>query len=897
MFFDPIARQRPYCSGRDFITFFRMLFRGNLLEGNYVKEFESDFANIYNIKHSLSFDSCRSSFSLLIDALGVKMGDAVILPAFNLSAFPNILKYKGIEPIFVDIDRKTLTIDPQQIEKSITPKTKAIVAVHLFGNTCNMDSIMSIAKKHNLFVIEDCANAFMTKYKNNFVGTYGDVACFSLGHSKDVPTFGGGMVITNNDSLCKSMQLAYDTEFTVPPITEIIKSIIKIAFLKVATSKIIFLLFIYPIVTLFSLIEFDFVGHFIEEKDELIKKISKKRLTNFQAYIGIQKLKNNNNMQKKRVRLAKLWNNVFSNIDSIEPSTVRAEGEHAYWNYTLHANNRTKLLQKLILRGIDAKKIDTYDCNNYEIFKEFRKDCPVSLEASNTLLALPIYHYLTDNDARFISKSLININEDIGSGIKYSDSEVNSMQKVLLLRLEPSAYKKSNHPIGYRPPYTLKYVEALLQKKHGYSTKCIDQRIANFSLKEIEGEIQDWEPNIIVFDVSTLNASTSGALCKKVVAGKSKNPTRTMCIGQEASANISQFRKDSPQYDIVLAGESELEVNSIIERLKTGETPEEIKNDYREGDLENKTWTVKDLDCLPFIHYDQESLRGYSFVYPLPMAKKLRWGHMLTSRGCPHHCIFCSQIMKESYSKDIRFRSASNVVDEMENLLALGANIISFDDENFTTSKAHVSAICNEIIKRNLKVKWIAHARVDEMDKPLFELFSRGGCVLIRVGIETGNSRILHLLEKTKYEREWFKKSEETVELAKSCGISVACLFMVGCHTETLEEMHESITFAKKLNPDIIQVSYCTPFPGSKMNSMVKKPPKTDITELYHYNIPTFNLSNMTDKELEGAQSLFYREFLLRPLFLIKHFSKNLFFYLFNHEVFLKLLRIKEHIR
>jgi len=467
-----------------------------------------------------------------------------------------------------------------------------------------------------------------------------------------------------------------------------------------------------------------------------------------------------------------------------------------------------------------------------------------------------------------------------------------SIQKVILLRLAPTIYQKNNHPVSYRPPYTLKYIEALLIERRGYSIEFIDQYINRMSLKCIEKKIREYQPDVVIFDVTTLNMGACGAFCEAIHANNHDHKIVTICTGQEVSADVMKFRTRYSQYDICLGGEVELEVVSILKNIKQKQSVEKIKEDYAEKSLENKVWTIKDIDNLPFLHYDETALNGYNFVYPLRIAKRLKWGHMITSRGCPHPCIFCSQLMRESFSTSMRYRNAVSVVNEMEHLLEIGANIIAFDDEDFTTSAKHVRVVCNEIIRRKLKVNWIIHGRIDELDKSLLKLLSESGCVLLRVGIESGNRRILTLLEKTRKVDVWHTKSEEIVKMAQSYGISVACLFMVGSPTETMEEVKQSIDFAKKVSPDIIQVAYFTPFPGTRAYEMYKSQlAGFNIEDFYHYSTPKFNLTGMSDHELKNAQNLFYRSFLLRPSFMIKHFLNNLLFYLANYNVFLRLLK------
>jgi len=380
--------------------------RNQLIEGEYINTFESQFLKKYGVAHALSVGSCRSGFSLIVDALRIQQGDEVILPAFNLCAFPKILKFKGIKPVFVDVSEETFNIDVSKIEGNITSKTKAIVAVHLFGNTCDMDSIMSIATKHNLYVIEDCANAYMTKYKGNNVGTYGDVACFSFGHSKDVPTFGGGVVVTNNSDLYVKMRARRDEDYVFPRVSDMIKVFIKNIVLKITTSKIIFLLFVYPLVLFFSFFGFDIVGHFIEDGDRMIVAISKKRLSNFQACIGIDKLNENNRMQLKRIDIARKLNDVLSSLKGVTVTKIIEGGSHAYWNYPMLFKSRSCLIKNLLWHGIDARGVTTYNCNSYKIFEEFKRGCPATDKISETILTLPIYHYMTEKEVSTINKAM-----------------------------------------------------------------------------------------------------------------------------------------------------------------------------------------------------------------------------------------------------------------------------------------------------------------------------------------------------------------------------------------------------------------------------------------------------------------------------------------------------------
>lgn len=465
-------------------------------------------------------------------------------------------------------------------------------------------------------------------------------------------------------------------------------------------------------------------------------------------------------------------------------------------------------------------------------------------------------------------------------------------KRTLLLQLSPPIYRKNSHPIGARPSYVLKYIEALLMRDNASTIKYIDQRVRGLTLKDIRQMVDQYSPQYIIMDVSALNYQISVEFLRILKKAENFN-TVIIGVGQEVSADIKNFREKNKQFDILFAGEAERKVVSAITKLNDNVPVEAINQFYRENNTENTKWVIDQLDALPNLYYDQEVSNKYSFVYSLKIAKKLRWGHMLTSRGCPHPCIFCSQLMRESYSYKVRLRSAGHVADEMEYLIDQGVNIIAFDDDNFTNSSRHVKDVCNEIIRRKLKVNWIIHARIDEAPDDLLKLMGEAGCILIRFGLESRVERILEILKKTNNVKKWIESGQPTVRRARSYGIGVACLFQVGSPTESLEDVKETIKYAKLLNPDIVQVAYFTPFSGTAAYDMFQKQiEEVSNEDIYHYSSPVINVSAMTDSELKRAQGLFYKKFLLRPSFIVRHVVDNALFYFMNHDVLLKLLRI-----
>ena len=169
--------------------------------GKKVALFEQDFAAYKKVKFAAAVNSCSAALHLSCLAVDIKPGDEVITTAMTFCATVNAIIHAGATPVLADVNPLTLNIDPAAIEKKITPRTKAIIVVHFAGRPCEMDAITAIAKKHRLFIIEDCAHAIESAYKSKPCGTMGDIGCFSFYSNKNITTGEGGMVVSNNEKL------------------------------------------------------------------------------------------------------------------------------------------------------------------------------------------------------------------------------------------------------------------------------------------------------------------------------------------------------------------------------------------------------------------------------------------------------------------------------------------------------------------------------------------------------------------------------------------------------------------------------------------------------------------------------------------------------------------------
>jgi perosamine synthetase len=170
-------------------------------KGKFVSEFESSFAEYVGVKNATTVSNGTVAIHLALMALGIGEGDEVIVPTLTYISSVNTIVYTSATPVFVDSLQDSWQIDPQDVIKKITPRTKAVMAVHLYGHPCDMDALVEICKKNNLFLIEDCAEAIGTLYKGKHVGTFGDVSTFSFFGNKTITTGEGGMVITNDETL------------------------------------------------------------------------------------------------------------------------------------------------------------------------------------------------------------------------------------------------------------------------------------------------------------------------------------------------------------------------------------------------------------------------------------------------------------------------------------------------------------------------------------------------------------------------------------------------------------------------------------------------------------------------------------------------------------------------
>lgn len=369
-----------------------------------IKKFEKKFAHFIGTKHAVSFTSLRSGFYQTLKSLGFSQNDEIILPAYGFYIIPAIIIMAGLKPVFVDINPRNYTIDPEKIEKVISSKTRAIVATHLNGYPANMEKIMQIAQRHKLRVIEDCAHACGSEFKGNKLGSF-DIGCFSFGTGKNLTTLGGGMITTNDSGLAKELNKS-----RIFPEKERLylrlKILTRAITMRLLTFPLMFLITGYPLLLLSQFTNLNFLLNKLEEKIKIPQKPPVPiALFSTQAKLGIKQLKHLKKQNQARTNNASLYNRYLVKLKhAILPQPK--SGKNIYAHYPIKIENVNKFIKKLALRRIDIQKDYCSACNELKIFKSFKTYCPVAKGLEGKLVYLPNHPSLNENAIKYISENI-----------------------------------------------------------------------------------------------------------------------------------------------------------------------------------------------------------------------------------------------------------------------------------------------------------------------------------------------------------------------------------------------------------------------------------------------------------------------------------------------------------
>jgi len=423
---------------------------------------------------------------------------------------------------------------------------------------------------------------------------------------------------------------------------------------------------------------------------------------------------------------------------------------------------------------------------------------------------------------------------------------------------------------GFDPPLGLLYLAGYIKKYSDYELKIIDAQVERMNYHQLDEEIKKFNPDIVGITAMTftlLDVLKSAKVTKKCC------PKSKIVIGGPHVQIYPEETANLKNIDYVVLGEGE---KIFLELIKNINNPEKLKLIkglvFKERDKIINTGRPDYFNNLDEIPFPPREILPYKKYFSL-LAKEKTITTMFTSRGCPFQCAFCN---RPAMGRIFRARSAKNVVDEMEECLKLGIKEIFIYDDTFTVDRQRVVDICNEIIKRNLKVIWDIRARVNTVDEELLFLLKKAGCERIHYGVEAGTEKILKVLNK----QISLEQALEAFKLTKKAEIQTLAYFMIGAPTETKEDIMATIDFMKKLNPDFVQITLLTPFPGTKvyqwaLEQKIFNDYWKDFAKNPQVGFKTkYWTKELSSDELEKLLTIAYKNFYIRPIYIIKRIFK-----------------------
>lgn len=329
--------------------------------GPYVERLEREFLRRHRARYGMAVSNGTTALQVALLALDIGPGDEVIVPGFTFVAPGNMVLAVGARPVFVDVDPETWCVDPSAVEQAITPRTKAIIAVHLYGNVCDMDALGAIARRRGLLLIEDAAEAAFSRFKGRLAGTMSDIGCFSFQATKTITTGEGGFVLARRKEHGDKMRL--------------------IANHGMRPGKRYW---------------HDVVGHNF-------------RLTNMQAAVGCAQLERLDGFIANRARMSRLYAKHLGGIGGVTVQTIRPEVDPVIWAIAVRLDSvsfeggRDQVIKSLAARGIETRP-GFYPFCDMPLYKS--KKLPVSRSVGGSVISLPSFPDLTEREIALVCARL-----------------------------------------------------------------------------------------------------------------------------------------------------------------------------------------------------------------------------------------------------------------------------------------------------------------------------------------------------------------------------------------------------------------------------------------------------------------------------------------------------------
>ncbi|MDA2929383.1 aminotransferase class I/II-fold pyridoxal phosphate-dependent enzyme [Acidobacteria bacterium AH-259-O06] len=335
-------------------------------QGRFVTLFERLFADFHGIDHALAVSNCTVALHLALISLGIGEGDEVIVPDFTFGASANAVVHANATPVLVDVDPVTWTMDLEEVKRAISPRTKAIMPVHIYGHACDMGPLMEIAERNGLYIIEDCAESVGGRYRGALLGTFGHAACFSFFGNKTITTGEGGMILFRDSAVMERARMLRD--HGMPP----------------------------------------------NRRYWHAEPGYNYRLTNLQAAVGVAQMERIDQILGQKMAVFDAYQKALAGVSGVTLPSVGEWAEPVCWLYTVLIEpghlSRDELSQRLLAKGVDSRPV-FLPMHEMPAFKNARTvgDYPVTTHLAAHGLSLPSYVHLTTRDIHAITSSISDI--------------------------------------------------------------------------------------------------------------------------------------------------------------------------------------------------------------------------------------------------------------------------------------------------------------------------------------------------------------------------------------------------------------------------------------------------------------------------------------------------------
>jgi perosamine synthetase len=382
--------------------------RGGFIQGPQIAQFEAAFAKRASAEpwQAIAASYGRVAFYYILKALDLPAGSEIVVPALTFWVVPELARAAGLKVVFADVDPSTFTLDPEALERAITPATRAVVPTHLYGLPCDMDAIGALAHQHNLHVIEDCAHALGATFRGRPVGTFGDAGFFSFQTLKPLNCYGGGLALVRDPAVAARVRALAERE-PWPGEKRVDKRLLVGRLQRIFIKPWVFTISAFPILWVSSLIGANPDVYLWEEIRSLnpLPDCYTERFPNVQAAIGLAALEQLDAWTDRTRSHARVMDQALGSMPGITIPRTPPDRTHVYYQYCVYGPQRDELVVRCVRRGIDIETLHVDVCSDMDLFAHERaipSGTPGARRAAGAMQS-PVYSTLTDEQAQRVA--------------------------------------------------------------------------------------------------------------------------------------------------------------------------------------------------------------------------------------------------------------------------------------------------------------------------------------------------------------------------------------------------------------------------------------------------------------------------------------------------------------